>query len=141
MDAAFMRKTFALIAKGLIEKEQLLQEEPTRYPCSKTLQHGINMFLSASCRMGNTKAAEYYADESSFLAHYITKPIADWFCEWDSEMIERLSLQEEPFYDYEAFAYQRNENTYIPSSECYEFLERRTAIFWRELMNVFFMRK
>ena len=31
MDTAFMRKTFALIAKGLIEKEQLLQTEPTRY--------------------------------------------------------------------------------------------------------------
>ncbi len=42
MDAAFMRKTFALIAKGLIEKEQLLQKEPTRYPYSKVLQHGVN---------------------------------------------------------------------------------------------------
>lgn len=29
MDTAFMRKTFALIAKGLIEKEQLLQTKPT----------------------------------------------------------------------------------------------------------------
>lgn len=27
MDAAFMRKTFALIAKGVVEKEQLLQKE------------------------------------------------------------------------------------------------------------------
>ena len=48
MDTAFMRKTFALIAKGLIEKEQLLQAEPTRYPYSKAMQHGINMFLAAS---------------------------------------------------------------------------------------------
>ena len=44
MDTAFMRKTFALIAKGLIEKEQLLQTEPTRYPYSKAMQHGINIF-------------------------------------------------------------------------------------------------
>ena len=29
MDATFLRKTFALIAKGLVEKEQLLQKEPT----------------------------------------------------------------------------------------------------------------
>ena len=29
MDAAFMRKAFALIAKGLIEKEQLLQKGST----------------------------------------------------------------------------------------------------------------
>lgn len=48
MDTAFMRKTFALIAKGLIEKEQLLQTEPTRYPYSKAMQHGINMFLAAA---------------------------------------------------------------------------------------------
>ena len=40
MDATFLRKTFALIAKGLVEKEQLLQKEPTRYPYSKALQHG-----------------------------------------------------------------------------------------------------
>lgn len=127
MDAAFMRKAFALIAKGLIEKEQFLQKEPTRYPYSKTLQHGINMFLSASCQVGCTKAAMDYADESSFLTHYITKPIADWFCEWESEMMERLKLQEEPFYAYEAFAYRRNGNTYTPSSECYEFLETQDS--------------
>lgn len=41
MDAAFLRKTFALIAKGLVEKEQLLQKEPTRYPYSKALQDEI----------------------------------------------------------------------------------------------------
>ena len=52
MDATFLRKTFALIAKGLVEKEQLLQKEPTRYPYSKALQHGINMFLVASHQIG-----------------------------------------------------------------------------------------
>ena len=52
MDAIFLRKTFALIAKGLVEKEQLLQKEPTRYPYSKALQHGINMFLAASHQIG-----------------------------------------------------------------------------------------
>ena len=52
MDATFLRKTFALIAKGLVEKEQLLQKEPTRYPYSKALQHGINMFLAASHQIG-----------------------------------------------------------------------------------------
>lgn len=56
MDTAFMRKTFALIAKGLIEKEQLLQMEPTRYPYSKALQHGINMFLAASQWAGSQAA-------------------------------------------------------------------------------------
>jgi len=123
MDAAFMRKTFALIAKGLVEKEQLLQKEPTRYPYSKTLQHGINMFLAASIQAGCTQPYVQYADETSFLAHFITRPISDWFCEWDPAIIDELNRRDEPFYDCKPFAYQRSESIYIPSSECYEFLE------------------
>lgn len=122
MDTAFMRKTFALIAKGLIEKEQLLQKEPTRYPYSKALQHGINMFLAASQQAG-CQAALQYADETSFLAHFITKPISDWFSDWNPNVIDTLNFKEEPFYAYEAFAYQRSGNIYTPSSDCYEFLE------------------
>ena len=68
MDVAFMRKTFALIAKGLVEKEQFLQKEPTRYPYSKVLQHGINMFLAAS-QWAGCKTAAQYADETAFLSH------------------------------------------------------------------------
>lgn len=122
MDVAFMRKTFAFIAKGLIEKEQILQKEPTRYPYSKTFQHGINMFLAASKWAGCQTAAQY-ADENSFLEHFITRPICEWFDGWNPEVIDRLNLKEEPFYAYDAFAYQRNRNMYIPSSDCYEFLE------------------
>ena len=81
MDTAFMRKTFALIAKGLIEKEQLLQTEPTRYPYSKAMQHGINMFLAASQWAGSQAAVEY-PDETSFLAHFITRPVEEWFDTW-----------------------------------------------------------
>lgn len=73
-----MRKAFALIAKGLIEKEQLLQKEPTRYPYSKALQHGINMFLAASQRAGSQVAVKY-PDEAAFLAYFITRPIEEWF--------------------------------------------------------------
>ena len=67
MDAVFLRKTFALIAKGLVEKEQLLQKEPTRYPHSRALQHGINMFLAASHQIGGVSDITQYADEASFL--------------------------------------------------------------------------
>ena len=122
MDAAFMRKAFALIAKGLIEKEQLLQKEPTRYPYSRALQHGINMFLAASQWAGCPSVMEY-ADEAAFLAHFITCPIADWFDGWDPAVMEELHLQEEPFYAYDAFAYRKAGNVYVPSSDCYEFLE------------------
>lgn len=128
MDAAFLRKAFALIAKGLVEKEQLLQKEPTRYPYSKTLQHGINMFLTASLHAGHIgDSVINYADESSFLARFIKEPIADWFCDWEPDAIEKLNLQEEPFYGYEAFAYRRSGNIYTPSSECYEFLETQDS--------------
>ena len=75
MDAAFMRKTFALIAKGLIEKEQLLQKEPTRYPYSKVLQHGVNMFLAAS-QWAGCQTTTQYADEASFLEHFIITSVA-----------------------------------------------------------------
>lgn len=126
MDAAFMRKTFALIAKGLIEKEQLLQKEPTRYPYSKALQHGINMFLAASQSAGCQTTAQY-ADETSFLAHFITRPIFEWFNEWNPETVDMLNLQEEPFYAYDAFAYQRSGNIYTPSADCYEFLETQDS--------------
>ena len=68
MDAAFLRKTFALIAKGLVEKEQLLQKEPTRYLYSQALQHGINMFLAASRQNGAVQDIMKYADEAAFLS-------------------------------------------------------------------------
>lgn len=100
MDTAFMRKAFAFIAKGLIEKEQLLQREPTRYPYSKTLQHGINMFLAAS-RWAGCQTAMKYADEASFLAHFATRPMKEWFDGWNPEAIDKLHLQEESFYYYE----------------------------------------
>ena len=130
MDTAFMRKTFALIAKGLIEKEQLLQAEPTRYPYSKAMQHGINMFLAASQWAGSQVAIKY-PDEASFLAHFITRPIEEWLDTWEPEVVEQLHLQEEPFYAYDAFAYQKTSNAYVPSSDCYEFLETQDS----DIMN------
>lgn len=123
MDTAFLRKAFALIAKGLIEKERLLQKEPARYPYSRALQHGINMFLAASYQTGAVQDVIQYADETSFLERFITKPVSEWFDGWDSKMIDSLNLSEESFYNYGAFAYRRSENVYSPSSDCYEYLE------------------
>ena len=123
MDAAFLRKTFGFIAKGLVEKEQLLQKEPTRYPYSKTLQHGINMFLAASHQIGAVEMIPQYADEASFLTHFIARPISEWFDGWSPSALSALNLTDEPFYDYGAFAYQRGGNLYSPSSDCYEYLE------------------
>lgn len=127
MDATFFRKTFALIAKGLVEKEQLLQKEPTQYPYSKALQHGINMFLAASRQIGAVQDIMHYADEAAFLKHFIPKPISEWFDGWDPTEIDSLNLQEEAFYSYGAFAYQRSGNLYSPSSECYEYLDSQDS--------------
>lgn len=123
MDVAFMRKTFALIAKGLVEKEQLLQQEPTRYPYSKTLQHGMNMFLSACVQAGCLDDVIPFSDEASFLSHFITKPISEWFSGWNQEILDKMHLRDEVFYAYDAFAYRRSGNVYTPSSDCYEFLD------------------
>ena len=107
MDAIFLRKTFSLIAKGLVEKEQLLQKQPARYPYSKALQHGINMFLAASHQIGGVQDIMQYADEAAFLKLFITKPVIEWFDEWDPKMIDCLNLKEEPFYNCGAAARQR----------------------------------
>lgn len=42
-----------------------------------------------------------------------------------------MHLQEEPFYAYDAFAYQKAGNAYVPSSDCYEFLETQDS----DIMN------
>lgn len=125
MDTAFLRKTFTLIAKGIIEKDQLLQKDPNRYPYSSTLQHGINMFLAASYQTGEDKNIMQYADETSFLEHFITKPISEWFNGWNSDVIDSLNLHKELFYNCGAFAYRQAENLYCPSPECYKYLERQ----------------
>lgn len=124
MEVVQLRKAFALLAKGLVEKERLLQEAPTRYPYSKTMQHGINLFLAASVQLGNMGDAVFAcADEGAFLERYLSRPVAEWFREWDPEAVAALELPEQPFYGYEALAYRRSGTVYTPSSECYEFLE------------------
>lgn len=49
MNVVHLQKTFAFIASGLVEKEMLLKESPNRYPYSKNLQRGINMFCLLRC--------------------------------------------------------------------------------------------
>lgn len=86
------------------------------------------MFLAASYQLGQVGDVVFtWANETAFLNHFITKPIADWFCEWEPNAVEMLHLQDEPFYGYEAFAYRKNERIYTPSSECYEFLETQDS--------------
>lgn len=129
MDITLIRKAIALIAKGIVEKDHLLEKQPNRYPHSKKLQHGINMFLYASLRWGGVGEDIFeYADESKFLQKYAKIPVAQWFEEWDSKVCSQLDLENQPFYGYEALAYYRKRtNRYMPSEDCVVFLETQEA--------------
>ena len=52
MNVIHLQKAFAFIAKGLVEKEKLLKDAPNRYPYSRDLQRGINMFLADCLELG-----------------------------------------------------------------------------------------
>lgn len=129
MDITVIRKAIALIARGIVEKEQLLEKQPNRYPHSKKLQHGINMFLYASLEWGGVGESIFeFADESKFLNKYARIPVAQWFDEWNLEVCSRLDLENQPFYGYDAFAYYRKRtNRYMPSEDCAVFLETQEA--------------
>lgn len=125
MDVILIRKAIALIARGLMEKDKLLQEQPNRYPHSKKLQHGINMFLFASLEWGGVGEKVFeFADESKFLHKYACIPVAQWFDDWNPDACHQLDLENQPFYGYDAFAYFRKRaNRYIISEDCAVFLE------------------
>lgn len=124
MNVVHLQKAFAFIARGLVEKEKLLKESPNRYPYSKDLQRGINMFLAACLEMGHLGECIFkYADESSFLNQYISKPIGKWFYDWDQAILLQYKIDSQPFYDYGPFAYRRGKNdVYAATEECIEFL-------------------
>ncbi len=117
-----MRKTFALIAKGLIKKNSFCKRNRQGIPTAK-LYAASNQYVFSCKSMGRESVALEYSDEASFLAHFITRPIEEWLDTWESEVVEQLHSREEPFYAYDAFAYQKASNAYVPSSDCYEFLE------------------
>lgn len=134
--AGQLQKAFALIAGGLAEKEKMLREQPARYPYSRCLQHGINLFLAASAQAGGLGSAVFdYADEAAFVAHFLPKPILEWFQDWPEETVSELHLENEPFYHYGAFAYSCNRK-YFPSSDCYEFLHLQGKDIAEELGNI-----
>lgn len=124
MITVHLQKAFAFIAKGLIEKENELEKFPNKYPYSKNLQRGINMFLAACCETGNVGENVFdFADESSFLSHYISLPINKWFQGWDQDIITKHRINQQPFYEYGPFAYRRGkEDVYIATEECVEYL-------------------
>ena len=118
-----LRKAVTLIAFGLLDKEKLLKENPRQYPYSGTLQHGMNLFLAGAVRLGVLKDAFCYADEATFLAHYICLPVAKWFDGWMIDERTKRVLQEEPYYGLDALAYQEDENIYLPTRDCMEYLD------------------
>ncbi len=129
MNVIHLQKAFAFIAKGLVEKEKLLKDAPNRYPYSRDLQRGINMFLAACLELDCVgENAFKYADESSFLSHYICKPICDWFDDWDKDVLQNIKIEEQPFYAYGPFAFKRGKtDLYTVTEECVEFLNTQES--------------
>ena len=128
MDEKILRKAFGLITKGLVEKEALLKKEPNRYPHSRCLQHGINMFLAASVEIG--KAGEKvweYADEASFMKKFLELSVADWFDDWDPDIVVKMHLENEPFFGFGPLAMWEDEHRYTPSEDCLEYLESQDS--------------
>ena len=124
MDAENLRNAFALIARGLVEKEEMLNKEPTRYPHSPRLQHGINMFLAAAMEMGKIGQPIWnYADETAFLEKYACQAVEEWFCDWDESAVAELKLADQPFYGFGPLAMWLDDNRYGPSEDCLEYLE------------------
>lgn len=118
-----IRKAIGLIAAGLQEKELLHSRQPLKYPYSKILQHGINMFLAASWEIGLADDSVFsYADESTFLQQFAVRPIESWFSFWNPDKVQELDLQEESYYAYDAFACQTAKNNYYCTEECHEYL-------------------
>ena len=124
MNVVHLQKAFALIASGLVEKEKLLKNLPNRYPYSNNLQKGINMFLAACLEIGHLSERIFkFSDESSFLSKYISKPICEWFADWNQESLLQYEITSQPFYAYGPFAYRRGKNdVYTVTEECIEFL-------------------
>ena len=106
MDEKILRKAFGLIAKGLVEKEEILKRGPNRYPHSRCLQHGINMFLAASVEIGKVGAKVWkYADEASFMQKFSELSVAEWFDDWNPKVVSQLHLEDEPFFWIWPFGY------------------------------------
>ena len=124
-----LRKAFALIAKGLMQKEKMLEDHPKQYPYAPCLYHGINMFLALTYEVGVAGVEIFQdADEHAFFERYLRKPISEWFHAWKPEILERFSIKEQEFCRFdEAFAFSRGENYYCASGACAEFLEAQEA--------------
>ncbi len=126
MEIIHLRKAFWFIARGLMEKDKLLKQNPHSYPYSMNLQRGINMFLATAIEIGGMGEDIFdYSDENAFLSKFILKPVNEWFDGWDIKACEKLKLREQPFYFYDALSYRRGNGSelYVPSEECIEFLE------------------
>ena len=117
MDISFVKKAVALIVRGVDEKEQLLRDQPQKYPYSKRLQHGINMFLAAAWEIGGVSPAAL--DEASFLQSHADKPLWEWFEDWQLSDADRQDLT---VLDYNPLFFQTGDGYYELTGEGGEFL-------------------
>lgn len=96
-EALQVNKTIALIAKGLVQKEQDFDRQT--YPYSGTLHHGINAFFALCVQYSGLapEVALANANETAFLQTVAIKPIAQWFETWDAQWLERTGILRENY--------------------------------------------
>lgn len=120
MDISFVKKAVALIVRGVDEKEQLLRQQPQKYPYSKRLQHGINMLLAAAWETGGVSpTASDGMSETSFLQAHAEKPLLEWFESWKLSDADRQDLA---VLDYNPLFFQTGNGYYELTGEGGEFL-------------------
>lgn len=120
MDISFVKKAVALIVRGVDEKEQLLRQQPQKYPYSKRLQHGINMLLAAAWETGGVSpTASDGMSEASFLQAHAEKPLLEWFESWKLSDADRQDLA---VLDYNPLFFQTGNGYYELTGEGGEFL-------------------
>lgn len=86
MDETKFNKMLYAIAVGLYEKEY----SDGKYAYSNHLMYGLNVLSALAVRNAQLQVlAELH--ESAFLEKYATRPVKEWFHEWDEAFIETIS--------------------------------------------------
>lgn len=134
LEALQVKKTVALIARGLMQKERCFDGQT--YPYDGTLHHGINTFF-ALCLQHSGLAPEAVllnANETAFLRIVATRPVAQWFETWDSQWLEQTGILRENYCQEEEpliYFMGKEKNVFFTTETCADLLSAQA----RDLVN------
>ncbi len=114
-----VKKTVALIARGLVQKEQRFDGQT--YPHDGTLHHGINRFFALCLQHSGLAPDEVLvnANETAFLRNVATRPVAQWFEHWNPEWLEQTGILRENYcQDEEPLIYFMGKGIFFTTEIC-----------------------